>query len=229
LATFLIASGAKLSDTPPWWSSFGSSLQNITNNYFAPFLNTSVFHLMKWFYNESNSKSLTDLDNLVDNVILAENFKKEDFVGFHAKCEAECLDKADTPQSHFLALDGWNERGIKISVEKVKHAIEADAPQFEVPGLFHHCLIHVIKAVLQETATKSYHLFPFRKFWQPSPDMPPEHIWSELYTADAFIAEHEKIQLHPQEDGLENVIIGLMLWSDLTSVVMARIFCSFRK
>jgi hypothetical protein len=104
----------------------------------------------------------------------------------------------------------------RVLVFFVDENTHSSAPQFEVPGLFHHHLIHVIKAVLQETATKSYHLFPFQEFWQPSPDTPPEHIWSELYTADAFIVEHEMIQLHPQEDGLENVIIGLMLWSDLT-------------
>jgi hypothetical protein len=173
---------------------------------------------MNWFYNGSNTKSLADLDNLVHDVILADDFKKDDLIGFHATREVERLDKVDTPQSRFSAEDGWNETSVKISLpaEKVKHATEVDAPTFDIPGLFHRRLTHVIKAALQETAAKSYHFFPFEEFWQPSPDVPPERIWSELYTADAFIAEHEKIRSQPQVDGLENVIVGLMLWSDST-------------
>lgn len=173
---------------------------------------------MNWFYNGSNTKSLADLDNLVHDVILADDFKKDDLIGFRATREVERLDKVDTPRSRFSAEDGWNETSVKISLpaEKVKHATEANAPTFDIPGLFHCHLTHVMKATLQETAAKSYHFFPFEEFWQPSPDVPPERIWSELYTADAFIAEHEKIWSQPQVDGLENVIVGLMLWSDST-------------
>ena len=54
----------------PWWAKFGSSLQNAQNQYFAPFLNASVFHLMSWFYSGSNLKSLGELDRLVLDVIL---------------------------------------------------------------------------------------------------------------------------------------------------------------
>ena len=209
------STSTRLSDERPWWSSFGSSLNE---SYFAPFLNASVFRLMSWFHNGTNNKSLSDLDSLAKDVILAPDFKKDDLIGFRAKREAGRLDKADTPQSRFSAEDGWNETCVKISLpsQKVKHPTEAEAPQFDVPGLFHRRLIHVIKAALQETAAKSYHLFPFQEFWQRSSDAPPERIWSELYTADAFISEHEKIRSLPQEGGYENLIVGLMLWSDST-------------
>ena len=55
-------------------------------------------------------------------------------------------------------------------------------------------------------------------FWKPSPESPPERIYSELYTADAFIAEQEKIKQQPQEPGceLETVVASIMLWSDST-------------
>jgi hypothetical protein len=216
--TFAPDSGAHTPDRLPWWSPFSSSLDNLTEAYFAPFLNASVFRLMNWFYNGSNNKSLSDLDNLVNNVILATDFKTEDLVGFRATREAERLDKVDALQSRFPTQDGWIETSVRISLpsKKVTHATEADAPKFDVPGLFHRRLIYVIKAALQETVAQSYHFSPFQEFWQPSPDAPPERIWSELYTADAFIAEHEKIQSRPQDGGLENVIIGLMLWSDST-------------
>jgi hypothetical protein len=87
------------SDGHPWWSPFSLSLENLTNAYFVPFLNASVFCLMNWFYNGSNNKFLSDLDNLVNNVILANDFKKDDLIGFHATHEAECLDKVDALRS----------------------------------------------------------------------------------------------------------------------------------
>lgn len=68
----------------PWWSVFGSSLENLETKCFAPFLNASVFHLLKWFYSGSDLKSLGELDHLVNEVILAEDFDKKDFSGFQA-------------------------------------------------------------------------------------------------------------------------------------------------
>ena len=66
----------------PWWSVFGSSFENLETKYFTPFLNASVFHSMKWFYSGSNLQSLGELDCLVNEVILANDFDKKDFCGF---------------------------------------------------------------------------------------------------------------------------------------------------
>jgi hypothetical protein len=54
-------------------------LQILHENYFAPFLNVSVFRLINWFYNGSNNKSL---DDVVHNVMLADGFRKDGLVGF---------------------------------------------------------------------------------------------------------------------------------------------------
>ncbi|KAG1737816.1 uncharacterized protein EDB91DRAFT_1249490 [Suillus paluster] len=37
----------------PWWAGFGSSLEAVHRDYFAPFLNATTFRLMNWFYNAS--------------------------------------------------------------------------------------------------------------------------------------------------------------------------------
>jgi hypothetical protein len=62
-----------------WWSSFGSSglkavenmadAANHDNHHFAPFLNPSTFLLMSWYYNGSSTKSFTDVDKLIHDVI----------------------------------------------------------------------------------------------------------------------------------------------------------------
>jgi hypothetical protein len=72
-----------------WWSLLGSSLNSLQENYFVPFLNASIFHLMTWFYGGSNLKSLGELNKLVNEVILANDFKRDDFVGFSASWESE--------------------------------------------------------------------------------------------------------------------------------------------
>ena len=204
----------------PWWTAAHSS--DHQQNYYAPFPTASHFRLMQWFYTGSTSKTLSALDDLVQNVLLSTDFKREDLVGFRAANEAERVDQSLNVQSRFSADDGWIETSIEIVLpaEGVRHASESVAPKFKVPGLLHRRLLHVIKAALQETSTEHFHLFPYQEFWEPLPGSPPERIYSELYMSDAFLAEHAKIRAHSNRQDsssrTENVIIALTLWSDLT-------------
>jgi hypothetical protein len=206
------------SDTRGWQSVFGP-LTNSAGNFFAPFLNATVFRLMNWFYGGSNMKSVAELDRLVKDVILAEDFNVADLKGFSAAKELKRLDEhSEGPE--FSAKDGWIEGSVKIPLpgEKVKHKSETDAPTFEVKGVFYRPLTEVIKSAFREAAAQSYHLTPFRLFWQRSEDEPPERVISEMYNSDAVIKEHEKIQSQPREPGctLETVVASIMLWSDST-------------
>ncbi len=208
----------------PWWAAAPSS----DKKYYAPFQTTTHFHLMRWFYDGSSSKTLSALDDLVQNVLLASDFKQEDLVGFRAAHKAERLDKSGHTPSRFSADDNWIESSVQIFLpaEGVQHASEDLAPKFTIPGLIHHRLLHVIKGALQETSTKQFHLFPYQEFWEPSPGSPPERIYSELYTSDAFLAEHDKIcaNCNKQDSGsqIENVVLVIMLWSDSTHLTSFR-------
>jgi len=202
----------------PWWAAAPSS----DKKYYAPFQTATHFHLMRWFYDGSSTKTLSTLDDLVQNVLLASDFRREDLVGFRAAREAERLDKSSHTPSRFSADDNWIESDIQISLpaEGVMHASENLAPKFTIPGLLHRQLLNVIKGALQETSTKQFHLFPYQEFWEPSQGSPPERIYSELYTSDAFIAEHNKLRANGNKQGsgsqTENVIIAVTLWSDST-------------
>ncbi|KZT05800.1 uncharacterized protein LAESUDRAFT_760025 [Laetiporus sulphureus 93-53] len=70
-----------------WWTGFGSALAMI-EEFFAPFLNATVFHLMKWFYNGNDRKSLSNLDSLVQDVIQAPDFCSEDLATFRVTRKA---------------------------------------------------------------------------------------------------------------------------------------------
>jgi hypothetical protein len=47
---------------------------------------------MHWFYDSSTSKTFSVLNDLIQNVLLASDFKSKDLVGFCAAHEAEHLD-----------------------------------------------------------------------------------------------------------------------------------------
>lgn len=181
------------SDSCPWQAA-ALSLDK-KKSYYAPFLTITHFCLINWFYNGLTSKTLSSLDDLVQNVLLASDFKREDLVGFHAACKAEHLDQSCHTQSHFSANNGQIKSSIEISLpaKGVKHGFKRLAPKFKVPGLVHHQLLHVIKAALQKTLIKHFYLFPYQEFWQPSSGSPPECVYSELYISKAFLMEHDKI------------------------------------
>jgi hypothetical protein len=207
----------QVSDSPNF-SRTGSAPAPLIRN---PFSNMSILRLMNWYHNASTSKNISDVDTLVKEVICAPDFNSDHFVNFRASREAERLDKfSDEPDSAFPSEDGWIQTSVNISVpcEKVPHKSESEAPVFEVEGLFHRRPLEVIKSAFREKTAEHFHNAPFKEYWKPSPDSPPERIYSELYNSDAYIQEHERIKARPNLPGPqpETVIAAIMLWSDAT-------------
>src|ERR1700678_2755446 len=175
---------------------------------------------MMWFYNGSNTKSLNDLNVLVHNVLLSKDFKLEDLAGFDAVKEAKRLDdsKAD-PTSNLNTKGGWIKATVPISLpcEKVSYPSEKDALVYNVEGLYHRKPLNIIRDAFQESLAADFHIAPYKEYWQPRPNCPPERIYSELYHTDAFVDEHERIRAQPHpECQLETAIAAIMLWSDST-------------
>ncbi|KAI5980895.1 hypothetical protein EDD15DRAFT_2380722 [Pisolithus albus] len=191
---------------------FGTSLRAIRDNYFKPFLNVTVWRLMGWFYSGSNQKSIDDLNNLVHNVILAEDFSRTDLQDFVASRELKRLD-----ESTIFTSDLWHTASVTIRLpcEKVK-VPEERAPEFHVEGLHYRKLTEVIKSAFAETSAKEYNAMPYKLYWQPDDDAPTERVFSEVYTADVMLEEHERIKGQPHDCSLETVVAGVMIWSDST-------------
>lgn len=147
-------------EAQPWWSGFGKSTQSNQTHFFTPFLNATTFQPMQWFYGGSSMKSLAELDCLVEEVILADDFNKAHFTNFCAVKEVNRLDSYHgDPQdilASFLAGDGWMETSVKICLpaDGVKHDSDSSAPEFEVPGLFYWQPLEVIKTAFCETAAE---------------------------------------------------------------------------
>jgi hypothetical protein len=209
-----------------WWTGLGLSKPNLSlekDNFFAPFLNPTVFRLMNWFYSGSPTKSIAELQSLVDDVILAPDFRVSDLDGFSTKRELQRLDggmnsniSTSTPFAH---ENGWKQSSIyiKLPCENVLQE-EGTAHTLEVPGVYHRSLVEVITTAFQDAAAKTFHFTPFSLYWQPTPESPPERVYSEIYNSDSFLEEDEKIRGLPPEPGpqYEHAVAALMVSSDST-------------
>lgn len=210
-----------------WWAGFGPGvLQAAADSVFYPSLNTTTFRLMHWFYTGSSMKSLSELDHLVSEVILAEDFNHEDLRGFSAAHKAKRVDDVPSTPSvggHLPAGAGWHHANVSIHLpgEGVTHSSEAAAPVFDIPGLYYRKIMNVIMSVFEDVASASWNMVPHRLWWKSplaSPDDPPEQVRSEMYNSDTMVMEYEKLTACPRAPGdhLEIAIAGIMLWSDLT-------------
>jgi len=198
-------------------------------NWFAPFENPSTYRLMNWFTTTSITKSMTELDSLVRDVLQAPDFKAEELVGFRAAKENARLDSFKFRQGPGPGTVSDNEdpvfddtwiKGtvyIPLPCDGVCQS-EDDAPLFPV-SFYYRKILDVIKAAFSEVGSKGFHTFPFRAYWHASKGEPRERVYSESYTANAWNDEYDQIN-NSCEDGLnhdlEAFIIALMIWSDST-------------
>ena len=210
-----------------WASPFGTDFSSPdspedseTTSSYSPFKNMSIFHLMRWFYDSSLTKSLGTLNNLVRDVLLAPDFDIKDLAGFDAAKEARHLDDDKNNKAPLNSIkDGWTETTVPISVpcDKVSHISDTDAPVFHVKGLMYCKPLEVIKAAYEENSAEQLHISPYEEYWQSTPNSPSERIYSELYNCNAYIREHEKVRSHTHPGSeLETVIAPIMISSDST-------------
>jgi hypothetical protein len=177
---------------------------------------------MLWYHGTSAFKSFGELNRLVKEVILADDFDVTHLNGFSAEREASRVDTYhDKSSSVFSADDGWIEASVSIPVpvekgQNVPEMTEATAFRFEAQGLLYRNITKVVQSALKESSATRYHLLPFKEFWQPRAHDPVERLYSEIYTSDVMIEAHQAVQNDASGCTLEKVVIPLMLWSDAT-------------
>lgn len=181
------------------------------------FVNTTVALLIQWFYSGTGQKSTADVQHLIDDVILHEDFKAKDLQGVKLATE---LKKLDTFESS-LEGQGWNHCNVKISVPCPKEKVpELDAAEFEVEGLIYRDLIAVIQSACEDEMTAdSFHTTPFEERWRPSDDAPPIRLYGEAYTSDEMIQAYEEVQKIPPDPkypNAEHIVVELAPYSDGT-------------
>ncbi|GBE86159.1 hypothetical protein SCP_0900360 [Sparassis crispa] len=180
------------------------------DSFFTPFLNVTTYRLMNWMYGPSDMKSISEIDSLVHNVLLADDFDPTHLQNFSTARELKRLDTHSNTSNAFSADDVWVEGSVKIRLPKehTRFKSEDEAPEFEVSGIYYRRLLEVIKAAYQDTAARTFHWIPFKLFWRPHYDSSDDsdsddsnddagdiRVYTELYNSDAFLEEDAHIRL----------------------------------
>jgi hypothetical protein len=188
--------------------------------FYRPFSNATTFRLLGWFHGPSSSKSLADLDRLVNSVILSEDFDADDLQGFSAAREMARLDGHSSSRLPFSASDGWREGSVTINVPNAKHeyASESAAPEFKVKGIYYRPLLEIIKSVCEGPTSRNFHWVPHKLFHTSQ----GEHVraYTDIFNSNAMLEEDARIRALPRdpEDGPETELatLAILLWSDST-------------
>lgn len=189
-----------ISSPPPW-----------------PFKNMTVYLLMEWMITGSNQKSIGEVDRLA-SMVTSPDFNVDELAGFNAHTASRTLDQSENQDGKGPYVgDAWCETAVDISIPLGSKSSSGLSQIFSVPGLHYRPLLGVLKSALADVTALRFHFSPFKRFWK-QPSGHEERCFDELYTSDAWLEEHDRLEKQPNEPGckLEKVILGLMFWSDST-------------
>lgn len=180
-------------------------------------INQSVHMLVDW-HHASHTKTAADTDHLVNNILRSPHFSLSELDGFRGiSRKSEVFDKM--AEEKFLPNEGWTQSSVEIPVPSTQvSTTEAEAVKYKVDGVFHRDILGVVKGALEEPGAERFHLYPYKEYWQATPDSEPVRIYDELYSADAFLDEYGSVLQSARMAGstMDVVLLGLMLWSDST-------------
>jgi hypothetical protein len=187
-----------------------------------PFPNPTIYAVMQWLNNGKTSKSELEITHFIQNVILAPTFSCRDLIGFNAHRENQRLDKMlrEESKSKLRSQLDFIQSSVEILVPSGKPYV--DAIRYQISGLLHRKLTHVILDAFNGPLAHLLHYSPFKIFQKNLTTGADERIYGEIYTSDAFLEETEKVRrsspADPDSPGCkhEKVVAALMLSSDAT-------------
>ena len=129
----------------------------------------------------------------------------------------EAAQKEIPPDDPF-SINKWQCTSVNISVPTREKNKEGNGRIFTIDGFCYRPILDVIRTVFAEASLKSFHLTPFKKLWKSLVTGHEQHVYNELYTSNVWNQAQDKIMKQKRDDGckLENMVEGLMFWSDST-------------
>lgn len=208
--------------SPQKWSKLLAGLPPAdvgVDELFHAFTNPTCGLMMAWQYSGTNAKSFAEFDRL-GTFFEDPLFRSEDAIGITHARESKLLDKfLDDKANPFWEEHGWRESTARIRLpkEKQKWASEEDAPELEIPGVYHRSIIDIITAVFEDDVSQTFHMTPFSQHWKVSEEKTIQ-VFSEAYSSPAMLDAYLEINALPRkpDDDLERVVASLMFWSDST-------------
>ncbi|KIM61801.1 hypothetical protein SCLCIDRAFT_25468 [Scleroderma citrinum Foug A] len=133
----------------------------------------SIWRLLAWQLMGNGKKSSAETTRLVHDVLLANDFKLEDLLGFNAETAIKNMDKSeaaltlDRQSMGAPEWDGWKTNvDIKIQVPLREKCSEGTGKTFTVPDLAYRPLVSVIRAAFTDPVSQWFHLTPFKHIWK---------------------------------------------------------------
>ncbi|KAJ3540172.1 hypothetical protein NMY22_g4410 [Coprinellus aureogranulatus] len=207
-----------------YWKGFGPLRKDVAkqsvSSACAPFANSSVFRLVKFFYTTFSDASIKGFNAFVNGVLKAKDFKLSDIPKkFSLQKELKKLDNINTTESPFAYSGVWYESTVSIALPAEGQKVpEIKAPRLNVDGVHHRKLVEVIRSAFTGTDSANYHYTPVKTFWQPTADSKEQRVYGEVYQSDAFWEEHEAIvqSLPVDKRDMPVAVAAMMLSSDST-------------
>ncbi|KAJ3554174.1 hypothetical protein NM688_g3242 [Phlebia brevispora] len=206
-----------------WGSTISQQIKGAVD-WFAPFLNVTVFRLMYWVYTGSTSKSTGEIDRLVNDVLLSPDFDREHLRGFSMSREEKRLDKA-VRSAAYLPGDNWLEDSAEILMpkERVSHASMDAVPTTRVDGIWRRDIVAIADSICKDTVLAHQRHFNAFEQWHRDPDSGKEQrIHGEVYTSDAMLEEEAKVRSMPRnpadDPNVEYCVMPFTLYSDGTAL-----------
>ena len=183
-----------------------------------PFANITIWRTLSWMNNGATLKSEGEITSFIKNVIQQPEFDARHFDHFDAHRENVRFDKTiaqtDSIRSQF------KEESVDILVPSGSASVPPQT--FTVPGLLYRNLTATFVEAFQDRLSHMLHYSPFKLFHRNPLTEQVQRVYGELFTSNAFLDEHEKLQKYGKlplgntDCKLEKVIAALMISSDGT-------------
>ena len=156
-----------------------------------PFTNDSTYEMVKVACLGPSSKSAQGMDAFAE-LISSGRVTADELSGFKAATELRHLDEfaADSP----IAGGPWQTGSVRIKMpcpraNKPSFTVEADAPEFEIPGIRYQSLVDLIASKVQDPSiSESFICTPFTEWWYPSGGTAkPIRVYGEAYSSDIAV------------------------------------------
>lgn len=194
-----------------------------SRNPYRPYPNQNSFRLGEWYWNHGAHKSKESFKKLLD-IVGSVAYLPEDIRGTNWRAIDDALGGSSQEGRDAEWLDeddNWRSTPISISVP-FHSRCRNPGPKDYLAGNFHHrSLVSIIREKLSDPGhDRLFHYEPYELKWRPPHTEEDIRVHGELFTSDAFIQAHQRLQDSPPEPGcdLPKVVAGLMFWSDSTQL-----------
>jgi hypothetical protein len=195
--------------------------ENTTAVSFNPLPDAATYEISRLWYLDGAMRSQDGLVKLM-KIVTDDAFDKEVARSVNWKTIGNRLaasmgeDSGDTPSSS----TGWKCSPVPIQIPYHRRMSQPGTETYTLkPGFWHRNLVSVIKEKVQDPDHfENFVTEPYELYFQPDESSGPQRVHGELYTSDAFLKEHQRIQdsSSPRECSLEKVVVGLMFASDVS-------------